>query len=132
MDPGRGRLQDGPILEEKFTPVKRSPYPESIIKVVNKVAGHPSGTSATQLPAKKFHSQVAPSTPRNFQPILSTVPYSIPPPSPNTSTSRPVLASPRTPSPIQNPKPSPVLTSLQLQPVAIISRRREYWSPFPF
>ncbi|MBW0489324.1 hypothetical protein O181_029039 [Austropuccinia psidii MF-1] len=43
------------------------------VEVLNPLAGHSSSSSRTQTPAKKGHSQVIPSAPRNFQPILSTV-----------------------------------------------------------
>ncbi|MBW0493358.1 hypothetical protein O181_033073 [Austropuccinia psidii MF-1] len=36
------------------------------------------------------------------------------------------------PSPIPQPRPSPLHTSHKLQPVARTSQRREDWSPFPF
>ncbi|MBW0527833.1 hypothetical protein O181_067548 [Austropuccinia psidii MF-1] len=35
-------------------------------------------------------------------------------------------------SPIKKPRPSPVLTSQQLKPVARTRRRREDWLPLPF
>ncbi|MBW0577505.1 hypothetical protein O181_117220 [Austropuccinia psidii MF-1] len=68
--------------------------------------------------------QVIPSTPRAFQPTLATIPTSIYPASPHSSHTRPPL----------NPavRPSPIVTSQQLQPVASTSRRREELSPFPF
>ncbi|MBW0474951.1 hypothetical protein O181_014666 [Austropuccinia psidii MF-1] len=102
------------------------------VEVVNKLIGHLSSTFPTKPPAKKLHSKVILSIPRNFQPVLPTVPSSIPPPSPNPSTYRAALASQIRPSPIPQPRPSPVLTSQKLKPVDIISRRREEWSPFPF
>ncbi|MBW0473261.1 hypothetical protein O181_012976 [Austropuccinia psidii MF-1] len=79
----------------------------------------------------RFKSQVIPSTPINFQPVLSTTPSSIPPPSPNPSTARPSLVSEVRPSPIPQPRNSSMITSQQLQPVAIASRRREDQSPLP-
>ncbi|MBW0501478.1 hypothetical protein O181_041193 [Austropuccinia psidii MF-1] len=77
------------------------------------------------------------STPRNFQPILSIIPSSAPPPSYGHSTGRPPLASPMRqssirPSPIAKSRPSPVHHSQQLQPVARTSRTREVRSPLPF
>ncbi|MBW0462644.1 hypothetical protein O181_002359 [Austropuccinia psidii MF-1] len=93
------------------------------VEVLNPFVGPLPSTSTTQTPAKKFHSQVIPSTPRTFQPVLYTFPSSIPPPSPNPSPSGPSLAS--------TIRPSPVLTSQQLQHVAITSRK-EYFSPLPF
>ncbi|MBW0468993.1 hypothetical protein O181_008708 [Austropuccinia psidii MF-1] len=58
-----------------------------------------SCASPTQPPTKGFYSQVIPSTPRSSQPVLLTIPYSIPPPSPNTSTARPSIVLPIRPSP---------------------------------
>ncbi|MBW0467415.1 hypothetical protein O181_007130 [Austropuccinia psidii MF-1] len=65
-----------------------------------------------------------PSTPRDFQPVLFTIPYSNPPPSPSSSTSRTAF--------ILTVRLSPMVTSPQLQPVASSSRRREVFSPLLF
>ncbi|MBW0465094.1 hypothetical protein O181_004809 [Austropuccinia psidii MF-1] len=106
---------------------------EFIFKIIVAYVGTASFRfHTTKSTSKKFHSQILPSTPQNFQPVLSTVPSSVPPPSHNLSTSRPYPASPIRPSPIQHPRPSPILTSQQLQPVSRTSRRREDWSPLPF
>ncbi|MBW0483017.1 hypothetical protein O181_022732 [Austropuccinia psidii MF-1] len=101
-------------------------------EVINPFVGHSSRSSPTKPPSKKFHSHLIPNSLRNFQPVLSSVPYSVPPPSPKSSTSTPILASPVKQSPILQPRPSPVLTSNQLQPVASTSQRRDDWSPLPF
>ncbi|MBW0501190.1 hypothetical protein O181_040905 [Austropuccinia psidii MF-1] len=53
------------------------------------------------------------------------------PPSHKSSTSRPLLASQMKQSPITYPRPSPLLTSQQSQPVVSTSRRREAWSHLP-
>ncbi|MBW0473614.1 hypothetical protein O181_013329 [Austropuccinia psidii MF-1] len=79
-----------------------------------------------------FQSQVVPSTPRNFQPVLSTIPSSIPPPSPNPSASRPAIVSPAKPSHIPQPRNYPMVSYQQLQLVASCSRRKEELLPFPF
>ncbi|MBW0502744.1 hypothetical protein O181_042459 [Austropuccinia psidii MF-1] len=79
-------------------------------------------------PAKRFKSQIIPSTPRNFQPTLAT----IPPASPSSSHTRPALNPAVKPSPIQQPRDLPIVTSQQLQPVASTSRRREELSSSPF
>ncbi|MBW0508834.1 hypothetical protein O181_048549 [Austropuccinia psidii MF-1] len=100
---------------------------EEVVVVPNS-AGHPSNTSPSQPPAKRFQSQIIPSTPRNFQPTLAA----IPPASPHSSHTRPALNPELRPSPIQQPRNSPIVTSQQLQPVASTSRRREELSPFPF
>ncbi|MBW0551791.1 hypothetical protein O181_091506 [Austropuccinia psidii MF-1] len=67
--------------------------------VVPNSAGHPSNTSPSQPPAKRFQSQVIPTV---------------------------------RPSPIQQSRNSPIVTSQQLKPVASTIRRREELSPFPF
>ncbi|MBW0512616.1 hypothetical protein O181_052331 [Austropuccinia psidii MF-1] len=117
----------GPIYYNSPT----SPNGEEV-EVVHPSIGHQSSASPSQPSYKIFQRHIIPSTPRNFQPILSTIPSSIPPPSPNPSTARPSLASPLKPSPIPHPRKSPMVTSHQLQPVASSSRRREERSPFPF
>ncbi|MBW0480221.1 hypothetical protein O181_019936 [Austropuccinia psidii MF-1] len=73
-----------------------------------------------------------PRIPRTFQPTLATIPTSIPPASPQSSHTRPALNAAQRPSPIQQPRNSPIVTSQQLQPVASTSRRREELSHFPF
>ncbi|MBW0493918.1 hypothetical protein O181_033633 [Austropuccinia psidii MF-1] len=49
------------------------------VEVIPHSAGHPSNSSPSQPPAKRFQGQVIPSTPRNFQPTLATIPTSISP-----------------------------------------------------
>ncbi|MBW0557830.1 hypothetical protein O181_097545 [Austropuccinia psidii MF-1] len=98
------------------------------VEVVPNSACHPSNTSPSQPPAKRFQSHIIPSTPRNFQPTLAT----IFPESPNSSHTRPAFNPAVRPSPIQQPRNSPIVTSQQLQPVASTSRRREELSPLPF
>ncbi|MBW0562302.1 hypothetical protein O181_102017 [Austropuccinia psidii MF-1] len=63
-----------------------------------------------------------------FQTTLAT----IPPASPHSSHTRPALNQEVRPSPIQQSRNSPIVTSEQLQPVASTSRRREELSPLPF
>ncbi|MBW0506056.1 hypothetical protein O181_045771 [Austropuccinia psidii MF-1] len=102
------------------------------VEVFPHSAGHQSNSSPSQPPSKRFQSQGIPSTPRNFQPTLATIPTSIPPPSPHSSHTRPALNPAVRPSPIQQSRNSPIASSQQLQPVASTSRRREELSPFPF
>ncbi|MBW0524266.1 hypothetical protein O181_063981 [Austropuccinia psidii MF-1] len=102
------------------------------VEVVPNSAGHPSNTSPSQPPTKRLQSHIIPSTPRTFQPTLSTIPTSIPPASPNSSHTRPALNTAVRPSPIQQPRNSPIVTSQQLQPMASTSRRREELSPLLF
>ncbi|MBW0541722.1 hypothetical protein O181_081437 [Austropuccinia psidii MF-1] len=102
------------------------------VEVVSNSAGHPFNTSPSQPPSKRFQSQIIPSTPRNLQPTLATVPTYIPPASPHSSHTTPALNSAVRPSPIQQPRNSPIVTSQKLQPVASTSRKREELSPLPF
>ncbi|MBW0499699.1 hypothetical protein O181_039414 [Austropuccinia psidii MF-1] len=90
--------------------------------------GHPSRNSSAQPLANRLKSQVIPSTPRTFQPVLA----SIRPSSPSTSHARPALNPEVRPSPSKKPRNSPITTSQQLQPVASYSRRRDGLSPLPF
>ncbi|MBW0480683.1 hypothetical protein O181_020398 [Austropuccinia psidii MF-1] len=83
------------------------------VKVVHNYSGHKSSTSPSHPPAKRFQSHIIPSTPRTFQPILFTIPTSLPPASQSFSPTRPAFIP-------------------ELQPVASSSRRREELSPFPF
>ncbi|MBW0516543.1 hypothetical protein O181_056258 [Austropuccinia psidii MF-1] len=79
-----------------------------------------------------LQSQLIPIGPRNLKPVLSTIKSSVPLPSPNLSTSRPVMASPLRPSPIPQPRHCPMVTSQKLLPGASSRGRREESSPFPF
>ncbi|MBW0469592.1 hypothetical protein O181_009307 [Austropuccinia psidii MF-1] len=98
------------------------------VEVVPNSAGNPSNTSPSQAPANRFQSQVIPSTPRAFQPTLAT----IPPVSPHSSHTRPALNPAVRPSPIQQSRNSPIVTSQQLQPEASTIIRREELSPLHF
>ncbi|MBW0520817.1 hypothetical protein O181_060532 [Austropuccinia psidii MF-1] len=93
---------------------------------------HPSNSSPSHPPAKRFQSQVIPSTPRNFQHTISKISTSIPPASPHSSHTRPALNPAVRPSPIQQSRNSPIVNSQQLQPVASTSRQREELSPLLF
>ncbi|MBW0587123.1 hypothetical protein O181_126838 [Austropuccinia psidii MF-1] len=93
------------------------------VQIAPHSVGHPSRNSSTKPLSNRFQSQVIPSTPRTFQPILA----SIPPPSPSTALNTAVR-----PSPVQQSRNSPIATSHQLQPVASSSRRRDGLSPLPF
>ncbi|MBW0548682.1 hypothetical protein O181_088397 [Austropuccinia psidii MF-1] len=70
------------------------------VQVVPHSVGHPSRNSSTQPLANRFQSQVIPSTPRTFKPILASIPTTIPPPSPSTSHARPALNPAVRPSPV--------------------------------
>ncbi|MBW0530747.1 hypothetical protein O181_070462 [Austropuccinia psidii MF-1] len=103
-----------------------------MLKVVPNSIGHQSSTSPSQPSSIILQSQFIPSTPINFQPVFSTIPSSIPLPLPHPSTSRPALFSPVRPSPLLQPRNSPIVTSQQLQPVAISRRRKEDQLPLSF
>ncbi|MBW0521224.1 hypothetical protein O181_060939 [Austropuccinia psidii MF-1] len=102
------------------------------VEVIPNSAGHPYNDSPSQPPAKRFQSQIIPSTPRNFQPTLATITFSIPHASPHSSHTRPALNPEVRQSPIQQSINSPIVTSKQLQPVASTRRRREKLSPLLF
>ncbi|MBW0540693.1 hypothetical protein O181_080408 [Austropuccinia psidii MF-1] len=134
-----GPMLEGPFLLVlgQFIPVQRSPFPASTangeeVEVVPSSIGHQCSTLPSQPSFRRFQIQVIPISPRNFQPVLSTIPSSIPPPSQNPSTSRPALVSPVRPSPIPQTRNSLMVTSQQLQPVANSRRRREGQLPLLF
>ncbi|MBW0507674.1 hypothetical protein O181_047389 [Austropuccinia psidii MF-1] len=77
------------------------------IEVTHSSSGHQSSTSPSHPPAKRFQSHIIPSTPRAFQPILSTIPTSVPPASPSSSTTSPAL--------ILAVRPYPIVTSQHLR-----------------
>ncbi|MBW0593055.1 hypothetical protein O181_132770 [Austropuccinia psidii MF-1] len=97
-------------------------------EVVPHSAGHPVNSSPSHTPAKRLQSHIIHNTPRNFQPTLAT----IPPASPNPSHTRPALNQAVRPSPIPQPRNSPMVTSQQPQPLASTSKRRKELSPLPF
>ncbi|MBW0519238.1 hypothetical protein O181_058953 [Austropuccinia psidii MF-1] len=101
------------------------------VEVVPHLVGHQSRTSSSQPLANRFQSQVIPSTPRNFQLVLSSICTSLPSASPSASHSRHSLNQAVSPSPNQKPRNSPIATSQQLQPMASCSRR-DGLSPLPF
>ncbi|MBW0557446.1 hypothetical protein O181_097161 [Austropuccinia psidii MF-1] len=107
-----------------------------MVKRISQIANSPPYPDAEVVmswmpPAKRFQSQVIPSTRRNFQPTLAKIPTAIPPASPHSSHTRPALNTAVRPSPIQQSRNSPIDNSHQLQPVASNSRREEP-SPLPF
>ncbi|MBW0567155.1 hypothetical protein O181_106870 [Austropuccinia psidii MF-1] len=61
------------------------------VEVVPHLVAHPSSNSSAQPLANRIQSQVIPSTPRTFQPVLASIPTTIPPSSPITSHARPAL-----------------------------------------
>ncbi|MBW0462887.1 hypothetical protein O181_002602 [Austropuccinia psidii MF-1] len=85
------------------------------VEVVNNPFCHQSSTSPSQPPAKRFQSCLIPSTPRNFQPTLAIIPTSLPPASPSSSHTSPVMIPAVRPTLIQQSITSPIVTSQQLQ-----------------
>ncbi|MBW0493375.1 hypothetical protein O181_033090 [Austropuccinia psidii MF-1] len=104
---------------------------EEVVVVPHSV-DHQSSTSSSQPLANRFQSQVIPGTPRTSQPVLASIPTSLPPASPSPSHARPALNQAVRPSPNQQSRKSPITTSQKLQPMASSSRRRDGLSPFPF
>ncbi|MBW0478508.1 hypothetical protein O181_018223 [Austropuccinia psidii MF-1] len=132
-----------PLVVGRFTPVQRYPFQGSIVKVCDEIDGEEvevvhssigfqSSTSPSQPASRRFQSQVIPSTPRNIQQVLSTIPSYIPLPSPNSSTSRPYLVSTVRPTPIPKHRNFPKVASQKLKHVASYSRRREDNASLPF
>ncbi|MBW0567705.1 hypothetical protein O181_107420 [Austropuccinia psidii MF-1] len=93
---------------------------------------HQSSTSSSQPLANRFQSQVIPSTSRTFQPVLYSIPTSLPAASPSPSHARPALNQAVRPSPNPQPRNSPITTSQQLKPMASSSRRRDVLYPLLF
>ncbi|MBW0487998.1 hypothetical protein O181_027713 [Austropuccinia psidii MF-1] len=85
------------------------------VEVVPNSIGHQASASPSQPASRISQSQVIPITPRNFQQILST----IPPPSPNLSTSRPAFVSPVRPSPLLQPRNSAAPNNYNLCPAPV-------------
>ncbi|MBW0482736.1 hypothetical protein O181_022451 [Austropuccinia psidii MF-1] len=96
--------QDGPMLED----------PSQL------VVGQ-----STPPPSKRFQSFLIPSTPRNFQLAIATIPNSLLPALPSSSHSRPTINPEVRPSHIQQSRALPIVTSQQIQADTSASRRRE-------
>ncbi|MBW0532268.1 hypothetical protein O181_071983 [Austropuccinia psidii MF-1] len=85
------------------------------VEVVNNHVGHQSSTSPSQPPSKRFQSRLIPSTPRNLQPNIATIPTSLPPASRSSSHSRPAMNPEVRSSPIKQSRTSPIVTSKHLR-----------------
>ncbi|MBW0551740.1 hypothetical protein O181_091455 [Austropuccinia psidii MF-1] len=121
-DVERWPIVGGPIPKNYYSP----PDPDAEgsdeldgeeVEVFPHLVGDQSRNSSSQPLANRFHSHIAPSTPRTFQPTLAAIPTSLPPASPSPSHSRPPLN--------QAVRQSPITTSQHLQPMASSSRRRD-------
>ncbi|MBW0474411.1 hypothetical protein O181_014126 [Austropuccinia psidii MF-1] len=119
-----------PIYSSLEVPISRI-NTEGVVKRIRRIADSPPDPDAEAL-ANRFQSHFIPSTPRTFQPTLATVPTSLPPNSPSSSHASPALTQAVKPSPIQQPRTSPTITSQQLQPMASSSRRSDGFYPLPF
>ncbi|MBW0503867.1 hypothetical protein O181_043582 [Austropuccinia psidii MF-1] len=86
---------------------------EGIVKRIRHIANSPpdpDSEGSDELDGEEgeiFQSKLIPSTPRNFQPTLPTIPTSIPPSSPHSSHTRPALNPEVRPSPSNNPETHP-------------------------
>ncbi|MBW0534487.1 hypothetical protein O181_074202 [Austropuccinia psidii MF-1] len=78
------------------------------VEVVPNSSGHPINSSPSHPLAKRLQSHIIHSSAINFQPTLDTIPTSIPPASPS-----PALNQSARPSPIPQPRNSPMVTSQQ-------------------
>ncbi|MBW0544377.1 hypothetical protein O181_084092 [Austropuccinia psidii MF-1] len=85
------------------------------VEVALNSSGNQYSTLPSHPPSKRFQIHIIPSTPRTFQPILSTIPTSLPPTSPSSSTNRPAFIPKVRPSPIHQSRNSPIVTFQQLQ-----------------
>ncbi|MBW0536069.1 hypothetical protein O181_075784 [Austropuccinia psidii MF-1] len=126
------QVGDRPIYSSSEVPISRI-NTEVIVKQIRQIFDSPHDPDAEgsdELDDSKFKSSPVP--PENFQPTLSTILTSITPASPYSSHTRPALKPEVRPSPIHQPRNSPIVTSQQLQPVASTRRRREELSPLAF
>ncbi|MBW0538462.1 hypothetical protein O181_078177 [Austropuccinia psidii MF-1] len=115
-----------PIYSSLEVPISRI-NTEGVVKKIRHIANFPSDPDAEgsdKLDGEE-HSQ-------NLPENLSTIPTSLPPYSPSSSTTRPVLIPAVRPSPIHQSRKYLIGTSQQRQPVASSSGRRKELSPLPF
>ncbi|MBW0542318.1 hypothetical protein O181_082033 [Austropuccinia psidii MF-1] len=98
---------------------------EGVVKRISRIADSPPDPDSEDREeldgeeplANRFQSHIILSTPKTFQPTLATVPTSLPTNSISSSYSSPTLTQPVRPSPIQQPRNSPIITPQQLQPI---------------
>ncbi|MBW0541110.1 hypothetical protein O181_080825 [Austropuccinia psidii MF-1] len=115
-----------PIYSSSEVPISMTNY-QGVVKRIRRTANSPTNTDSEESdkldseevevmnPSIGHHSRTSPSQPaaKIFQ-------------------SQPVLVSPMRPSPIPQPRHSPMVTYQQLKPVSSSSRRREDQLPLPF
>ncbi|MBW0542423.1 hypothetical protein O181_082138 [Austropuccinia psidii MF-1] len=102
-----------PIYSISAAPISRI-NTEGVVTQIGRIADSPPDPDAEgsdELDA----SCLIPSTPRNFQPTLATIPTSLPPESPSSSHTRPDITPAVIPSPIQQSRAPPIVTSSQIQ-----------------
>ncbi|MBW0537153.1 hypothetical protein O181_076868 [Austropuccinia psidii MF-1] len=128
-----------PIYSSSTVPISRI-NTEGLVKRIRIIANSPPDPDdegsdeldSEEPPAKRFQSRLFPSTPRNFQPTLAAIPTSLPHSSPSSSHTRPAINPAVRPSPIQQSRASPIVTSQKVQPEASSSKGRKELLPFPF
>ncbi|MBW0583862.1 hypothetical protein O181_123577 [Austropuccinia psidii MF-1] len=134
------KVGGGPIYSSSEVPISRI-NTEVVVKRIRRIAyssTDPDSEGSDELDGEevplsnRFQSQVLLSTPRTFQPVLASIPTTIPPSSPSTFHPRHSLNPEVRLSSSQQPRNSPITTSQKLQPVASSSRRRDGLSPLPF
>ncbi|MBW0495858.1 hypothetical protein O181_035573 [Austropuccinia psidii MF-1] len=108
-----------PIYSSSAVPISRI-NTEGTVKRIRRIAN-----SQPDPDAEGTSSQNIPGTPRNFQPTLAAIPSSLPHSSPSSSHTRPSINPVVRPSPIQQSRASPIVTSQQFKAEARSIRRRE-------
>ncbi|MBW0562680.1 hypothetical protein O181_102395 [Austropuccinia psidii MF-1] len=76
------RVGGRPIYSSSAVTISRI-NTEGVVKQIRRIADSPPDLDA-EPPAKRFQSRLTPSTPRNFQPTLATIPNSLLPASPSS------------------------------------------------
>ncbi|MBW0472778.1 hypothetical protein O181_012493 [Austropuccinia psidii MF-1] len=123
-----------PIYSSSGGPISRT-NTKGIVKRIRRIVDSPpdpddEGSDQLDASCQEIPKSNYPQCPRDYQPTLSAIPTSIPPASTHSSHTRHALNPAVRPSPIQQPRNSPIVTSKQLQPVASTTRIREELSPW--
>ncbi|MBW0554898.1 hypothetical protein O181_094613 [Austropuccinia psidii MF-1] len=109
------------IYSSSAVPISRL-NTEGVVKRIRRISYYPPDPDSEG--SDELDREEIPSTPRNFQPTLAAIPTSLPHFSPSSSHTRSAINPAVRPSPIQQSRASPIVTSQQLQPEASSSRRR--------